>query len=330
MSVPLKTIRKTLSREQAPIKRDIIGGLFPRGYVSIVASKSGVGKTWLALRLTCDFSTGGSILDGLVTNAAPQRVLFFAGETGQELLNERYSMTDWQAEEDNIAIYSQFDFIAAGRPINLADTISRQTVQTIVEEEIPDVIFIDTLLSFHSADENASKDVAMIMNFLQFLAKKYACAVVVMHHMRKASSGKQTLTQDEVIGSSALNRLAGVIFMIDRKDDNFQENIVVNVKNWNETVPPFSYRIINSGGRVSLPINLMVEPNRAIRYRLQTFIQAMDYERKYTAADISSALHLNNSMLRYYLDEFVNTGVLFRGEILSSKGVKMYEYERMK
>ena len=67
-------------------------GLFPRGYVSLVAGEPGVGKTWFMLDV-CKAVANGQVGMGDPVNAYPKgRALVFAGETGVRMLIERMSL----------------------------------------------------------------------------------------------------------------------------------------------------------------------------------------------------------------------------------------------
>jgi hypothetical protein len=57
-----------------------------------------------------------------------------------------------------------------------------------VEEFRPRLLILDPLIRLHSSDENSAVEIARILSFLRDLQRRYATAVLVVHHARKCSS----------------------------------------------------------------------------------------------------------------------------------------------
>ena len=325
----LSDFRRPLQKNYTPT--ELVGGLFPRGYVSVVASKSGVGKTWLVLKIACELSIGGEICGGLSVNEPSRKILILSGETGADFLDKRYAQTNWVINTDNIVIYDIFQFLQQKVSLMLNDEQGQQNFEKIVLNEKPDVVFIDTLISFHRGDENVSKDMAEIFGFLQGVANTYKTAIVVMHHLRKSQKNQhsQKVDQDEVIGSSATNRLSSVIFTITREGNTiFPVNVVQNVKNWNKQIPTFQYIIKNVGGFVDITFDTMsIEPEKNIRYKLSNFIENVwELGKEYKASELAKKLNINRFVLNTYLKEYQNNGRLSARKELNEKNVPVYFY----
>ena len=333
-TIRISNLRKKLTKSS--FKTPLIGGLFPRSFVSVMSSKSGVGKTWFVLKMSCDLSKGGNIANGLAPTEPPRKVLIFSGETGAEILNQRFGLTNWEINDNNLVIYELFEFARNNVSLMLNEPEGMTNIRTIVSNEKPDIIFIDTLISFHKGDENVAKDMAQVFGFLQGIAHEFNCAIVVMHHLRKrTNSGKENsekIDQDDVIGSSATARLAGVIFVISRNPTALIPcNIVKNVKTWLQQVPDFQYTIKNIGGTVDVVFDTVTSnPNSTTRYKLTNFINSeWETGKEYNREEIAKMIGINRNLISSYLQEFVEKQKLWCDQRKGKTGLITNYYTKL-
>lgn len=251
----LRDLRKSFEKDDKPI--DLIGNMFPIGYVSILASKAGVGKTWYLQKLSCDVSKGG-LVEPFGYSQPERKVLYFTGETGIEMLNKRIYLTDWKYKFSNLSVYGLNDALVAGVSLFLDDESGRNNIIEIIRGENPELIIFDTLISFHRQDESAQKEITGIYAFLTSVAKRFDCAILISHHLRKSKLSSAKISQDEVIGTSAMSRLASTVFVVQRLQ-NTNRNLVKNVKNWLPQVPDFTYEIKNYEDSVEISYSTTVE-----------------------------------------------------------------------
>lgn len=179
----------------------LVPQLIPANGVGMIYGDSGSYKSFLALDMALSLAFG---VPGQ-WNAPPVKndVLFFAGEGSIATAKKRWpAWMDHNAIEfrndhrffihDNVPFFSnieEWNFIKG-------DLAKLQTK--------PSLIVIDTLARLMTGmDENATKDMQLIINFLEELARYYECTVMVIHHTGKDQSKGAR-------GSSAL--LAGVDF----------------------------------------------------------------------------------------------------------------------
>lgn len=243
------SLAQPMSREATTPERDAIAGLFPRGYLSIFAAPAGTGKTWFMQYIACQLSMGGNILAGLRTKHPAAKSLIFAGETGRDLLLRRLKLTTWECRPELLRIYDAIEMQKNDINVMLNEEEGRATFTAILAAEAPDIVWLDTLISFHSADESKQADMSGIYRFLLRTASMCNCAIVANHHTRKRSTKNpaQVLGQDDVIGTSAGVRLAASVFIAEQETDALGENEyptvwVRNVKTWDAKLPPFSYK----------------------------------------------------------------------------------------
>lgn len=323
----IESMKHTLNRDNATIQTPLIAGMFPRGYISTLASKAGVGKTWLVEKITCDLSLGGAILNGVGYEELPRKCLIFSGETGHILLDRRLKKTNWLFNPDQIAIYNGAEMASKHLNTMLDSDEGKDNIRIIMHMEKPDIVFFDTLISFHLSDENKACNMVPIYIFLRELAETYNCAIVTCHHTRKKQSNqtKEVINQDEVIGSSAGNRLASAVYLIEPKintgieEEEITTNIVHNVKFWEQKVPPFSYMITNENGITDLKIELDIKPQWSIKYRLNRFFELFDQDDEGNCyiriKDMSEKCFCSYETARTFLQNMFNQGLATRIKI---------------
>ena len=291
-----------------------IAGMFPRGYISVVASMPGAGKTWLMQYIACQLSVGGRILDGVVAKSPKYKSLILAGETGKKMLDKRLALTNWGYEPKNIRVYEAIKWAKLGIPYMINTAEGQETIAAVVELERPSVLWLDTFISFHTADESKVAEMTAIYQFLLRMANYYNLAIVLNHHTRKKPSSlraeKPVYTQDDVIGSSAGIRLANAVYIVsvEQLDAGKSIQTVRNVKSWDKKVPPFSYEFVESDdGDLDFKISFDTEGNNifwSARERLKEYISSFASGAFITVADASSYLHMTQEVVRGYLEEF--------------------------
>lgn len=325
------TLGHELDRDANIPDIDKVAGLFPRGYFSLFASPAGTGKTWFMQYLACRLSCGGNILAGLVPKSKRMKSVIFAGETGKYLLDKRLQATCWAYDKKRIHIYDAVDLQREDIPIYLNTPEGKATTLAIMAHEQPDIIWYDTLISFHIADESKQGEMTGIYTFLLKLAKEFNCAVVANHHTRKRSTKNTTarFTQDDIIGSNAGVRLAATAFIAEQINDPLQDDEgmptinVHNAKTWMKRIPDFSYKFITDegSGKLDFAIDWGTSADTkqwSLRERVQKYIEALDEYSYVKSAEVASALCVSQDSVRNYLDELVKKGKLERGRLMNA------------
>lgn len=248
-------------------KVEVLGGLFPRGYVSEIFADPGAGKTWLALRLALDMANGGPIFDGLDFSETPLKILFAEGDIGKDLLEERLLLLGIEPSDHLNFLYlseaAETDF-----ELSLSTSVGRRNWEEIFERIRPDLVFIDTLTAFHESEENDATAMKLILHFLRDCGRRYQMAVVVLHHARKAKRSEMALRQTlhDSAGSGLFSRIAGVILGLESKVEEGTENtscIVRCLKSWVAPFETFGFsieRIDGEGGKDQVRLNYIPFP----------------------------------------------------------------------
>lgn len=329
------SLARPMSRELQAQERDAIGGLFPRGYMSILAAPAGTGKTWFMQYLCCQLSMGGNILAGLRTKHPSMKSLIFAGETGRDLLIRRLKQTSWECRPELLIIYDAIELQRNNINIMLNEPEGRATFLTILAAEAPDIVFLDTLLSFHSADESKQQDMGSIYRFLLKTSSDCNCAIVVNHHTRKRNNKNpaQVLGQDDVIGTSAGVRLAASVYIAEPESDllahadaEFPTVWVRNVKTWDAKLPPFSFTFYREPyGKQLLDFrlswgNTAETEERSLRARMNRMLFDFPVGAVLTADLVATNLATSRDNARKLMEKNEETGRLKRVSIPISGG----------
>lgn len=327
----------SMDREAETPEIEYIAGLYPRGFMSIVAAQAGTGKTWFMQYIACRLSVGGNILGGLVAKSKPYKTVIFAGETGKDLLNLRLKATCWAYNKPRLRVYDAVEMQIADIPIMLNTPEGRTTFIAILAHEQPDLVFFDTLISFHTADESKQAEMQGIYTFILKTANAFNCAIVLNHHTRKRSTKApvgQGYTQDDVIGSNAGVRLASNVLILTQDKDALTEDegmpkvTVRNVKSWNKRLPSFSYQFITdeASGKLDFAIDWgTTAENEAwsLRERVERLINSHEAGAMLTPEAVASSLATSKDNARKYLEEFTKRGRLERIKVMNSTAWKV-------
>lgn len=322
---------KTLNRENRVADVEKIAGMFPRGQLSIVASMAGTGKTWLTEYIACQLSIGGQILGGLVAKSRKMKTVILAGETGTDLLDYRLSQTVWQYDPDRIRAYNAVEMMMAGENCMMNTPEGQETIITIFAYEKPDIVFIDTLISFHSADESKQADMTAIYTFLLRLATTFNCAIVCNHHTRKrpANFTGKKFTQDDIIGTSAGVRLCSTAYIIMAEDDGNGGSTmtVFNPKSWYKKVPEFTYKFTtDEAGLIDFVVSFDVDRKNllwSLRERFADILKSHEAGAVITVANVAKELNASPENLRYYFNEAEKAGKITRVKLAGETGYKI-------
>jgi len=314
---------REINRESNITEIEKIAGMFPRGHISIVASMAGTGKTWFTEYVACQLSIGGKVLGGLVPRSKKMKSVIMAGETGTELLNYRLSQTPWQYDSTRIRAYNAVEMVMNNVPCMINTPEGQRTITTIFAVEKPDIVFFDTLISFHSADESKQAEMTNIYMFLLKLASVFNCAVVVNHHTRKRPAnfvGKR-YTQDDIIGSSVGARLcaSAYIIMAEENGDGTSKMTVYNPKSWLKKTPEFEYKFVTTEeGLTDFTISFQITNKNllwSIRERLANLIKSLEAGAVLKTADVAKELEASTENLRYYMEEATKRGILRKSKL---------------
>ncbi len=322
----LISVVHNLNPSQKIDPQEFVGGIFPRKFVSMLIAPPGTGKTIFVQKFVSDLSIGGNIFDGFSEDEPERRCLILAGEAGYELLLRRGASMRWPINPQNVKVLDQYEAENQDINIMLDKPEGMKNVERLIEIYKPDIMFIDTLSSFHESDENKAPEMKPIIKHLAALARQYNMAVVPVHHSRKRAAKERTmpLDQNDVVGSSVMNRLVGLIIGIEPMKDNEKVLMVRALKSWFTSFTPFTYTLKENmyGGTVvqtDLAPSSIITSKASVLYYLQMTFAKGEW---FAASQIILSEIIGNNVttpqLRRILAEFVKSGRLKRRGVKKS------------
>lgn len=219
--VPLKIVRadtahvdsaiatplSALDLNNIPPRRWIYGRELVRGYVSVLASPGGTGKTAYTMAVGVSIASASALLKPRGSNTTPIHcavhksgpVWFFNLEDPMDELRRRIKATlqhhTIRPEDvgDQIYIDSGRDkplVIAKRNPAGglVVSPIVEPLVQEIIDRGIM-VLIIDPFVQSHEGEENRNEEMNFVMSLWGQVAHRANCAVWLVHHFRKGGKG---------------------------------------------------------------------------------------------------------------------------------------------
>lgn len=161
----------------------IVEGIIPRDSVTLIAGEPGSYKSWLALSLLRAVSTGARFLD---RECKAVDVLYLDRENPLAVIRDRLAILGIESL-GNAKIWG--NWLRDAPP-----TIGDVRLVQIARERRPLLVF-DSLIRFHSADENSATEMAPVMGDLRALANAGA-TVVALHHRAKNETSRYRGSSD--------------------------------------------------------------------------------------------------------------------------------------
>jgi hypothetical protein len=185
----------------------VVPNLLPQG-LTLLCGKPKMGKSFLALTIALELSSGSKVLGRIPIN--PISVLYLALEDTYRRLKGRLSeMIFGASAPDNLHFYTQWDKVDQGGIEQLDDWLNQH----------PDVklVIIDTFERFRPAQKrnsNLYSDDYAAVERLKNIADARSIAFLAVHHLRKMESDDPL---DMISGSTGLSGAADSLAILKRE-----------------------------------------------------------------------------------------------------------------
>jgi len=226
----------------------LIEGFWPVGSHGIIAGPPKSYKSILVMEMAISVASGTSLF-GTYPVHNSGAVLYIQNENPDWSVDDRIKkMLCYKGLEtivDAQEVNGKIEFVEMPIPfysvdynLNLTDESDKDWLEETVSQYHPKMVILDSLYMMMSGvDENSMKEVAPMMNWLLHnLAKKYNCAVVVLHHWNKNSKGDRST---RMLGSQAFR--AWVDSQINAQTEESEEHTVTFYREFPRsygTLPP--------------------------------------------------------------------------------------------
>lgn len=184
--------------------RWLIPGLIPAGVPVVLASKGGVGKSFLSLQACIALATGKPFLS--CEAQPPMGAIYFGLEDDKDTFHRRIksiiahykACDDWTPEDDQ-ALRCNFaapfiNWRAKGATAYLPALAAElgKVLQTMTEHGVrPGVVIIDTLARVSEGDENTVQALRPVLNALNLILD-FGWSPLVLHHVAKGQDGARS------------------------------------------------------------------------------------------------------------------------------------------
>lgn len=171
-----------LADPTAPL-RWLLTDFFLVGAAGILGGAPKTGKSFFALELAVAVASGQPAL-GRFAVSAPSPVLLLAAEDPPAVVVQRLAALA-TARDCALATLPVEVIVEPG--LRLPEGLDRLAA-TVVQRQAR-LLILDPLIRVHRADENSAAEMAAVLDGLRTLARATDCAVLLVHHTRKAAAG---------------------------------------------------------------------------------------------------------------------------------------------
>ena len=190
----------------------------PLGKITLMTADPGTGKTFLALYLAAQVSTGRPFY-GESVYTAPQNVVYQTAEDGiADTIKPR--LEPMRPNFENIYIFNE-----ESESLSLSD----DKIEQIMKDLHPALMIFDPLQAYLGADVDMHRanEVRPILGRIGHLAERYNCAVVFIMHNSKMS---QNSALHRALGSIDIPAVARSMLILGKDPENFNRKIICHEK----------------------------------------------------------------------------------------------------
>jgi KaiC/GvpD/RAD55 family RecA-like ATPase len=224
----------------------ICEGLIAKKSIGFVVGLPETGKTWMMIDLAVKCAKG----DRLWLNKFPvkkQKVLFidqerFKGETQRRfkaVLSANMENVDFKMLSDDL-------FLKSGTSIRLNLQHSFDAFRKELSEIKPDLVIVDSFVTFHTSEENNRKDIQTVLERVKELRNEFGCTFLFIHHESKMAFDKEQGDPSiaQMAGSIAIPAAAETVLTV-RKQDAESSMVYHTKSTLASTQSPFLIKVMD-------------------------------------------------------------------------------------
>jgi hypothetical protein len=206
---------------EIPRRKWILGRRYAKGYPSMSLSPGGRGKSLVGITDAIAIATGVNLLGDEVVEQG--NVWYYNTEDPRDEIQMRVAAIcqhhgiDLESLKGKVKYSSGRDaplelvsYTEDGRTAAINEDTCRMLINVIQNHKIKALI-LDPLIKTHSVSENSNSDMDLLMRALTRIAEEADCAVMVIHHSRKAGTSEKRMSMDDGRGASAVACAARII-----------------------------------------------------------------------------------------------------------------------
>jgi hypothetical protein len=296
---------------RSPEQRWLIEDLWADYAVGIIGGEPKCCKSFLALELAVAVASGAPCLRRFPV-ARTGRVLLFAAEDALGIVRHRLDGICAAAGVDLAAL--DLDVITAPTLRIDTDDDQRRLADTVAALR-PMLLILDPFVRLHRVDENVCSEVAPLLAYLRDLQRRFALAIVVVHHARKGA-GRARAGQ-ALRGSSEFHAWLDSALYLRRTDDDLTLTIEHRAAPSHGPIP---IHLVAHGAALALtaapaplsPIPALPESAATPAQRIEAAL--VEFETVATLDDLRRACRMRTQSLCDALAQLVRTGRVVKSE----------------
>jgi RecA-family ATPase len=294
-----------------PEQQWLIEGLWGEQAVGIVGGEPKSCKSFLALEVAVAVASGAPCLRRFPV-VRTGRVLLFAAEDALGVVRCRLDGICAAAGVELAAL--DLDVITA--PTLRIDTADdQQRLAATVAALRPTLLILDPFVRLHRIDENVCSEVAPLLAYLRDLQRRFALAVLVVHHARKGAA--RARAGQALRGSSEFHAWVDSALYLRRTDDELSLTIEHRAAPSHGPIP---VQLVTNAAALALtaepalisPVSTGPEPASTPAQRIEAVLAAL--ETVATLDDLRRACRMRMQSLCDALAELVRTGRVVKSE----------------
>lgn len=207
--------------------------LIPLGGLTAITGESNTFKTFLTSALAASVATGTPFVGNFGVTGG--KILIIDSENHPRISLKRF-------KDLNVAGTDDIIFIALSE-LKLDQEQGVVALQKIIDELQPRLVILDSLVRFHSKEENSASEMSQVMNELKKLVSDDRAIVFIHHHKKEQGFGKKGGSQS-VRGSSDIFAALDCHISVERHEDYL--TIYQNKLRVQPQLEPFNIKIVKS------------------------------------------------------------------------------------
>jgi len=294
-----------------PERRWLIDGLWGDQAVGIVGGEPKVCKSFLALDIAVAVASGAPCLRRFPV-ARTGRVLLFAAEDALGVVRCRL---------DGICAAAGVDLAALDLDVITAPTLRIDTPddQARLADTLaalrPTLLILDPFVRLHRIDENVCSEVAPLLAYLRDLQRRFALAILVVHHARKGAG--RVRAGQALRGSSEFHAWIDSAIYLCRTDDELTLTVEHRAEPSHGPIP---VQLVANGAALALTTEAAAsssapaDPEPAATPAQRIVAALAGLEEAVTLDQLRRACRMRTQTLCDALAELVRTGCVLKSE----------------
>lgn len=164
--------------------------LLAQGGIGLVVGYAGTGKTQACLQMAAHMALGLPRFLKWDNIGSKKKVLFLSLEMGKAPFHHFMELIV-QSYDDRHVLNKNLLLAPLGTPLPLDTPEGQKFLNNLLDEFMPDVIFIDSLQKVVSKELTDELAVKSLFHYLSGVRAKYKCSMLIIHHNRKRANDAQ-------------------------------------------------------------------------------------------------------------------------------------------